>query len=236
LHKDLERLLPDVPSIHNDKVQKSLERILYIWAIRNPATSYVQGMDDLLATWFLVHLSNHVAKPEACDVESVVKSGVLDQVEADSFWCFGKLLQRMHSHYTPGQPGIQRMVFQLEELVRRTDTALHSHLQDEMMQFNMFAFRWMNCQLMRELPFQVIIRLWDTYLVEERGFEQFHVYVCASFLLSWSSHLLEMPFEELMKFLMNLPTQRWGSSEADTLLSQAFMLSTYFQDSPNHLQ
>lgn len=223
-----------MPLFHNDKVQKLFERILYVWAIRNPASGYVQGMDGLVAPWFLVHLSDHVEKPETCDFDKISQD-VLEQIEADCFWCFGKLLQRMHSHYTPGQPGVQKMIFHLEELVRRTDTTLHSHLEAEGLMFNMFSFRWMNCQLMRELPFPAIIRLWDTYLVEERGFEQFHVYVCASFLLSWSTHLLEMPFEELMQFLTELPTQRWGASEANTLLSQAFMLSTYFQDSPNHL-
>ena len=49
--------------------------------------------------------------------------------------------------------------------------------------FMQFAFRWMNCLLMRELELNCIVRLWDTYLSESsRGFDDFHVYVCASFL------------------------------------------------------
>ena len=34
-----------------------------------------------------------------------------------------------------------------------------------------FAFRWVNCLLTRELPLQSLIRLWDTCLSEDSGFE-----------------------------------------------------------------
>lgn len=33
-------------------------------------------------------------------------------------------------------------------------------------QFIQFAFRWVNCLLLREVPFPLAIRLWDTYLSE----------------------------------------------------------------------
>ena len=41
------------------------------------------------------------------------------QVEADSYWCLCKLLDGIQDHYTYAQPGIQRTVFRLKELVRR---------------------------------------------------------------------------------------------------------------------
>lgn len=41
------------------------------------------------------------------------------QVEADSYWCLCKLLDGIQDHYTYAQPGIQRTVFHLKELVRR---------------------------------------------------------------------------------------------------------------------
>ena len=40
------------------------------------------------------------------------------QVEADSYWCLCKLLDGIQDHYTYAQPGIQRTVFHLKELVR----------------------------------------------------------------------------------------------------------------------
>lgn len=42
-----------------------MERILYIWAIRHPASGYVQGINDLLTPLYVVFLSAHVGKSGA---------------------------------------------------------------------------------------------------------------------------------------------------------------------------
>jgi hypothetical protein len=39
-------------------------------------------------------------------------------VEADCYWCLSKLLDGIQDHYTDAQPGIQRTVFKVKELVR----------------------------------------------------------------------------------------------------------------------
>ena len=43
---------------------------------------------------------------------------VMTSAEADSYWCLCKLLDGIQDHYTHAQPGIQRTVFRLQELVR----------------------------------------------------------------------------------------------------------------------
>lgn len=45
----------------------------------------------------------------------------ISNVEADCYWCLSKLLDGMQDHYTFAQPGIQRLVFKLKELVNRID-------------------------------------------------------------------------------------------------------------------
>ena len=42
---------------------------------------------------------------------------------------------------------------------------LFAHLESQNVEFMQFAFRWMNCLLMREISVQNTIRMWDTYLV-----------------------------------------------------------------------
>ena len=37
-------------------VQEMVERILYIWAIRHPASGYVQGINDLVTPFLMVFL------------------------------------------------------------------------------------------------------------------------------------------------------------------------------------
>lgn len=47
--------------VHTTSVALQIfERILYIWAIRHPASGYVQGINDLVTPFFVVFLSAYV--------------------------------------------------------------------------------------------------------------------------------------------------------------------------------
>ena len=61
---DVPRTAPGIPLFHNTKVSRILERVLYIWAIRHPASGYVQGMNDFALPFFVVFLSPHVGKSD----------------------------------------------------------------------------------------------------------------------------------------------------------------------------
>jgi hypothetical protein len=50
-----------------------------------------------------------------------VEKDVLDIVEADSYWCLSKLVDGLQDNYTTSQPGIQRQVYKLKELIGRID-------------------------------------------------------------------------------------------------------------------
>lgn len=333
------QILIDVPRtcsssalFQHKTVQRCLERILYIWALRHPASGYVQvraarrarcqlglhaplrlcvtaslahrrhppaavcsqGINDLVLPFFLVFLSHALAHlpPSAAAAPAAEKAGggvglgatnsqaawgaqvdlqalalgaevdidkvppsVLADVEADSYWCLSKLLGVIQDHYTFAQPGIQRMVFRLKEIVQRIDRPLHAHLSSQGIQYIQFAFRWMNCLLMRELALPMITRVWDTYLAEgaadidsplsavkgtpavpTESFAVLHVYLCAALLLKWSDKLQQMQFQELVMFLQHLPTGHWGLSELEELLSQAYLWKELYHNSQAHLQ
>jgi len=234
---DVPRTAPDVPLFRNAFIRQSLARLLYIWAMRHPASSYVQGINDLATPLIAVFLSEYFEGDvlQAEDLEDLTPE-ILENVEADVYWCLTNLLAGIQDHYTQDQPGVQRMVMKLEELVQRIDAGLTRHLKETEVQFMQFAFRWMNCLLMREFNLQCIIRLWDTYLAEgDGGFETFHVYVCASFLCQFSGELQGMQFDELFAFMQNIPTNEWDDGKIEIVLSQAFVLSTLFQGSAAHL-
>jgi len=129
------------------------------------------------------------------------------------------------------------MVMRLEELIKRIDKDLALHFEQTGIQFIQFAFKWMNCLLLREFNLSSVMRLWDTYLSEgDGGFEDFHVYVCAAFLCQFSGQLKGMEFDELFQFMQNMPTEDWTDTEIEVLLSQAYVLSTLFGGSDAHLQ
>ncbi|CAB1330258.1 unnamed protein product [Coregonus sp. 'balchen'] len=214
IHIDIPRTNPLIPLFQQPTVQEVFERILFIWAIRHPASGYVQGINDLVTPFFVVFLSEFVEE----DVENFdVASLPLDtqrNIEADSFWCMTKLLDGIQDNYTFAQPGIQNKVKALEELVSRIDEDIHNYFKRYEVEYLQFAFRWMNNLLMRELPLRCTIRLWDTYQAEQEGFSHFHLYVCAAFLIEWRKEILSMvDFQGLLMLLQNLPTIHWGNEE-----------------------
>lgn len=167
---DVPRTNPHIELYGYEATQRSLERILYVWAVRHPASGYVQGINDLVTPFWQVFLSIYISDP---DIESGMDPGqlpksVLDAVEADSFWCLTKLLDGIQDHYIVAQPGIQRQVAALRDLTARIDANLSKHLEREGVEFIQFSFRWMNCLLMREISVKNTIRMWDTYLVRSQ--------------------------------------------------------------------
>ena len=196
---DVPRTSPHIELYSYETTQRSLERILYLWAIRHPASGYVQGINDLVTPFWQVFLGTYITDP---DIESGMDPGqlpraVIDAVEADSYWCLTKLLDGIQDSYIYAQPGIVRQVGALRDLVHRIDKSLAKHLEKEGVEFMQFSFRWMNCLLMREVNVRCIIRMWDTYMAEEQGFSEFHLYVCAAFLVKWTEQLLKMDFQVL---------------------------------------
>jgi len=239
--KDIPRMNSGIPLYHSEKVRKSFERILYIWSLRHPASSYVQGMNELVTPFYVVFLADEITKGDVNRVNSFDVSDldmeILNNVEADAYWCLTKLLGAVQDHYTVGQPGIQRMVFQMKGIVQRIDKKLLDHIHKLEVDIKQFVWRWMNCYLLRELELGCIIRLWDTYLAEDReGFESFHIYVCAAFLVAWSKEIGELKdLSDFMIFIQNLPTSDWAIPRIQELLGQAYILKTLFNESPSHL-
>lgn len=238
IRKDVPRLRPESALFRHPKVQQLMERVLYIWSVRHPASGYVQGIDELVIPFIIVFLASELRTPlNNLDVDSVPPS-VLSAVEAGAYWCLTRLLSDIQDHYTSGQPGIQQMLLRLADIVRRVDEKLYNHLaqQEGPQVFITFSFQWMNCLLLRELPLPCGIRLWDAYVSEPAGsLGALHVYVCAAFLMHWSSQLKEMDTLELLPFIRNLPTTNWTSREIESVLAEAFVLKSWFHSSPNHL-
>lgn len=213
--------------------------MLYIWAVRHPASGYVQGINDLATPFFVVFLAAYLGK-EVTELDSVDVSQIptedLRMIEADTYWCMTKLLDGIQDNYTFSQPGIQRMVHKLSELIRRVDDPLYEHLQYQDALFIQFSFRWMNCLLMREFSLPLVIRIWDTYFSELESLGSFHIYVCAAFLHQFSKQLIQLEFQDIMLFLKSPPTDKWTWQDVEMMISQAYLWRTLFENSPKHLK
>ncbi|ODN05648.1 TBC1 domain family member 22B [Orchesella cincta] len=237
IHIDIPRMCPLIALFQQRVVQEMFERILFIWAIRHPASGYVQGMNDLVTPFFVVFLEEVL--PPDLEVEtfdvSRLKDEIRNNIEADSYWCMSKFLDSIQVNYIFAQTGIQEKVKKLKELIERIDAPLHHHLQRHEIDYLQFSFRWMNNLLMRELPLRCTIRLWDTYLSEPDGCGSVLLYVCAAFLRHWREQLTRQnDFQGLMLLLQNLPTQNWESSEISLIVAEAYRLKYTYDNTHWH--
>lgn len=92
-----------------------------MWAIRHPASGYVQGINDLVTPFYEVFLSAYIdGDPEEFD-PAALPPHMLSAVEADSFWCLSRLLDGIQENYIQHQPGIQKSVKRMRDLVGRID-------------------------------------------------------------------------------------------------------------------
>ena len=58
--------------------------------------------------------------PEEFD-PGLLSRDILNAIEADTFWCLSRLLDGIQDNYIFAQPGIQRSVKRMAELVARID-------------------------------------------------------------------------------------------------------------------
>lgn len=222
---DVPRMASHFPAVTTPQVRRCLERVLLVWATLHPDAGYVQGMNDILAPVLAVLLLDARAGSNPKDADP----------EADAHACLARLLGGVRDFYTAGRPGVRRAVRRLEALVRRVDGALDRHLRRHGVDYMLFAFRWMNNLLTRELPLRCSARLWDTLLAEAAP-QDLTVYLCAAFLQHWRDRLLlEKDFNGVVLALQDLPTHKWGGPEVDALLAEAYRLQAAFADAPSHL-
>eukprot|EP01130_Rhizamoeba_saxonica_P012088 TRINITY_DN5062_c0_g1_i1.p1 TRINITY_DN5062_c0_g1~~TRINITY_DN5062_c0_g1_i1.p1 ORF type:complete len:305 (-),score=59.62 TRINITY_DN5062_c0_g1_i1:28-942(-) len=140
INVDVPRTNPSIPIYRVVTIQNILMRILYIFAIRHPASGYVQGINDLCTPFLSVFLKSHVFdkiddlisqydEPEEYqdlveDLEgrlSSIKDEKMKSIEADIYWCISSFADRIQDHYTQDLPGIHKRLHELENIIRKLD-------------------------------------------------------------------------------------------------------------------
>ena len=237
--KDNPRTMPESSLFQHEKIQFMLTRVLYIWSLRHPASGYVQGFNDLCIPFFIVYFLEKF--PEK-NIDTILKLNedefkklseeTLTEIETTIYFSLTKLLDRIQTNYTINQPGITLMIKKMELIIQKVDPKLYEYLKKYEIDYVQFCFRWMNCFLIREFPVKLILRLWDAYFSEEKGFSEFHLYVCACFFLTFSEKLKAMTeFQELIVFLQNLPTSNWRIEDMDMLLAKSYSIKMLYSNS-----
>ena len=80
--------------------------------MRHPSSGYVQGINDIVTPFIVVFLSDFVKiNTDTLELPQDfpdITEEQLREVEADSYWCLCKILDRILDNYTSSWPGIQK--------------------------------------------------------------------------------------------------------------------------------
>lgn len=90
--------------------------------------------------------------------------------EEDVFWMMVKILQDegygMRSLFIAGMPMTLLRVYQLTKLLERRDMKLVQHLRKENVDIMSLTMQWFITNFCYNLPFRVLLRIWDVFLLE----------------------------------------------------------------------
>jgi hypothetical protein len=217
-----------IPLLRNPRINELFEHVLFIWAVRHPASGYVQGMNDILLPFFCAFLG---ALFPSETVEEIARRTEIDEItdeqlidiEADCFWCFGKLLDGIQDVFTKGQPGLYRMLELLDGTVKRVEPKLADWMVQNDIKYSHFALRWMNCLLVREFSLPLMFRLWDLFLSEHSKIATTTVYICAAMLGVLAPNLIGLDGPEFVLRIQSVSVDFWTLEDLETILAQAFV-------------
>jgi hypothetical protein len=198
-------------------------------------------MNDLLRPFFFVFLAPHAAGRSLTELIAkpaidFVAEDALREIEADCFWCFSKLLDGLQDLYTKDQPGLYKMLEALTKVIDRVDPDLGSWIRAEDIQYQEFAFRWMNCLLVREFSVRLIFRLWDSYLSNHSKIASSHVYVCAALMAALSAKLTNAPHAEFVMEIQGIDPDSWTIEDMEMIIAQGYVYEKMFASAPSHLR
>ena len=144
--KDLDRTYPNC-QLFRDKYgngQRKLYKVLSNYSKYNTATGYVQGMGFIVAV-FLTYMD-----------------------EESSFFMLHSLMKKykLEGFYLPSFPELKKTFYILLNLEKKYIPKIYELFKKEGMIPSMYASEWFICLFSRNLSFDVLVRIFDVFLLE----------------------------------------------------------------------
>ena len=144
--KDLDRTFPNC-QLFKDKYgngQRKLYKVLSNYSKHNKKTGYVQGM-GFIAAVFLTYMD-----------------------EESSFYMLDSLMDKykLEGFYLPGFPELKKTFYILLNLEKKFVPKVYELFKKEGMIPSMYASEWIICLFSRNLSFDVLVRIFDVFLLE----------------------------------------------------------------------
>ncbi|KAK0393377.1 hypothetical protein QR680_000181 [Steinernema hermaphroditum] len=166
----------------SDSNLKKLSNILMTYCMYNFDLGYVQGMSDFLSPILVVM-----------------------QDEADAFWCFVGLMNRVHKNFEMDQSTVKLRLMQLRDLVMVVNPRLANYFESHESEHMYFCFRWILVEFKREFGFEETMKLWEV-LWTDLPCPNFLLLFCVAILDKQTGPIIENKFglTEILKHINGL--------------------------------
>lgn len=223
---DLPRTL--IALLHDVRVISLFRHVLFVWAVRHPASSYVQGMNDILQPFFFIFIQQYY--PDLTPKEIIEKKNIDDitneqlaDIEADCFWCFSRLLDGIQDVFTKDQPGLYRMIDNLQKVVQKEDANLAKFISDQGIPYTDFTIRWMGCLFVRDFHLEQLFRIWDLFISDPTKIAMTQVYICAAMLVIMSDDLMRCVKTDFIMTIQSITPDYWTMDKVESVLALSYV-------------
>ncbi|CAA9989405.1 GTPase-activating protein, putative [Plasmodium knowlesi strain H] len=182
IKQDILRTHSEKNLFQNEAVRDTLCKILFLWAKKNPSVSYKQGMNELVAIFFIVNYREQVC-PDILNLKNdqfwkeYVTLFDRDEVEADTYILFDHFMN-MGLKYLFSSPEekknqatknssktvlLHKCTYIFHKLLKNMDKLLYNHLISLSIEPQIFLLRWIRLFYCREFPIDDTVILWDNF-------------------------------------------------------------------------
>jgi hypothetical protein len=214
IHNDVKRTHSAVAFFSDHAHLVALRNILFVFAVLNPGTGYVQGLNEIVAALYFVFAHDDAEGDAAVRFASA---------EADTFSAFSRLmatdglLDYFCSDLDDDECGIGGAIRQTDEALRRCGPEIWANMARRKVEPQFYTFRWLTLLFAKEFTLPDLFRLWDS-LFSLRPHDRlvFLRYLAVAILLSHGHVLAHEDLPEILTLLHNLP-----DCDVDSLIASA---------------
>jgi len=182
--------------------QQDLFHVLAAYSMYNTEVGYCQGMSQIAAL-LLMYLNS----------------------DEDAFWALSQLMvganYNMHGFFIPSFPKLMRFQDQHDKILLKKLKRVQKHLMANNMDTGIYTLKWFFQCFLDRIPFSLVIRVWDLYLLEG---ESIMITMAYNILKLHRKTLLKLGMDELMEFLQK-------TLESDFGYEDDYVIETALKDS-----
>lgn len=168
------------------------------------------------------------------DAESINKKSETskgqNKTSADTSKAADQTVTTLEGLYMPGLPLTKQYMFQMEFMLNKMMPTLAQHMEAQCAIPTMYASQWFLTLFTYDLPFEVLLRVWDVFFSEG---VKILFRVGLALLQMEESELLSLQFEHLVGRIRTMPNH--PETTADVLIRTAVNIpvSVMFKESVN---